>query len=252
MIDLDLTAKFIANHEGFVDHVYADPGSGRATIGYGETDPDIIAQYRDRTMTKAAALELLKKRLQGFADGVEHCVKPTAMTQNQHEAFTSLAYNIGLGAFCGSTACRRFKDGDLAGTATAMAWFTEDNGRVLPGLVTRRADEVALFNGTSAPADPPNLMAYGPAGTHVDVVIHGTDNRPYRASAESPAALQNAQWTPLGGPEAAVCNILHQGWLADGSDFVVIATGSDDRPYYWSDNINAWVPIRTGTVGTNE
>ena len=95
-------------------------------------------------------------------------------------------------------------------------------------------------------------MAYGPHGTHVDIVIHGTDNRPYRASADSPTELRDAVWTPMGGPSSVVLKIIQQGWLADGSDFVVIAKGSDDKAYVWTDSSSVWTAMAMGTVGTNE
>ncbi len=146
MIDLEFTATFIAGFEGFVDHVYKDPG-GVDTIGYGETDPVVIAQHRNTPMSKAEALDLLKRRVQGFADGVQAAVSPAAMNQNQHEAFTSLAYNIGLGAFGTSTACQKFKQGDTMGAAHAITLWNKGGGKVLDGLVARRAAEVKLFSG---------------------------------------------------------------------------------------------------------
>ena len=147
MIDLESTAKFIAGFEGFVDHVYLDSG-GVETIGYGETDREIIAKHRATGISEPEAYALLKRRVQGFADEVERCMAPATMNPNQHAAFTSLAYNIGVGGFRDSTACQRFKQGDLAGAAEAMTWWNKDEKKqVQPGLVTRRAAEVRLFKG---------------------------------------------------------------------------------------------------------
>jgi lysozyme len=59
-------------------------------------------------------------------------------------AATSLAFNIGTAAFCRSTAARRFNAGDLEGGCRAIGAFVFAGGRKLPGLVRRRAAEVAL------------------------------------------------------------------------------------------------------------
>lgn len=153
MIDLDATARFVAGFEGFVGHVYRD-AVGVETIGYGETDRGVIERHRGSGISEPEAFELLKRRVQEFADAVERCCAPAALNPNQHAAFTSLAYNIGVGAFSDSTACKRFKQGDLPGAADAMTWWNKGGGRVLQGLVTRRAAEARLFNGDQSVAAP--------------------------------------------------------------------------------------------------
>ena len=151
MIDLEATARFIAGFEGFVGHVYRD-AVGVETIGYGETDRGVIERYRGSGISEPEAFEMLKRRVQQFADDVERCCAPAALNPSQHAAFTSLAYNIGVGGFSDSTACKKFKHGDLAGAAEAMTWWNKGGGRVLPGLVTRRTAEVRLFNGDASAA----------------------------------------------------------------------------------------------------
>ena len=59
-------------------------------------------------------------------------------------AFTSLTYNIGVGAVSSSTAVRRLNTGDVAGACQALTWWTRAGARVIRGLVNRRADEYAL------------------------------------------------------------------------------------------------------------
>lgn len=155
MIDLEVTAQFIAGFEGFSGRVYRD-AVGVETIGYGETDRSVIERYRASGISQQEAFELLKRRVQEFADNVERCCAPAALSPNQHAAFTSLAYNIGVGAFSDSTACKRFKQGDLAGAAEAMTWWNKGGSQVLQGLVTRRAAEVRLFNGGQGVAPTPD------------------------------------------------------------------------------------------------
>lgn len=69
----------------------------------------------------------------------------------QLAAAVSFAYNVGAGAYCGSTTAKRFNAGDWMGACHAMneadngrlQWVTAD-GRVLSGLVKRRAQEREL------------------------------------------------------------------------------------------------------------
>lgn len=68
------------------------------------------------------------------------------LTQNQFDALVSFAYNIGETGFRESTALRRINAGDMAGATQAMGWWNKSDGRVMQGLVNRRADEVQLFN----------------------------------------------------------------------------------------------------------
>ncbi|MGI8808826.1 MAG: glycoside hydrolase family protein [Acidimicrobiales bacterium] len=146
MIDLEFTAGFIAQFEGFVDHVYLDAVNVE-TIGFGETRRDLIERYRGG-ITRAEGLELLKGRVQEFADNVAACItNGAALTPERHAALTSLAYNIGVGAFRGSTACKRFNAGELDGVAEAINMWNKAGGQVLAGLSRRRSAEAALFQG---------------------------------------------------------------------------------------------------------
>ena len=181
MIDLESTATFIAAFEGFVDHVYLD-AVGVETVGYGETRRDVIERYRGRTISKDEALQLLKRRVQEFADAVEASItNRSALTPARHAALTSLAYNIGVGGFAGSTACARFNAGDLGGACEAIGWWDKAGGKVLEGLARRRAAEMALFRGEGGarpnlagppaspapPASSPGLLREGSSGDQV-------------------------------------------------------------------------------------
>jgi GH24 family phage-related lysozyme (muramidase) len=59
-------------------------------------------------------------------------------------AFVSLTYNIGIGAFCRSTARKRLDAGNLEGACDAATWYNRAGGRKIPGLVNRRAAEHRL------------------------------------------------------------------------------------------------------------
>lgn len=68
------------------------------------------------------------------------------LTQPQYDALVSFAYNVGTGALGSSTLLRLLRAGDVQGAANQFdAWVHGNPGEVLPGLVSRRADEKALF-----------------------------------------------------------------------------------------------------------
>ena len=67
------------------------------------------------------------------------------LNQNQYDALTSLAYNIGTGAFQRSTLLRRLNAGDHAGAAEQFGVWVRSGGADSPGLIARRAAERRLF-----------------------------------------------------------------------------------------------------------
>ena len=75
--------------------------------------------------------------------GIRACIT-RPMPQNVEIAFTSLAFNAGVGAFCGSTALRRYNAGDDTGACDALNMWVRAGGKVVKGLVNRRAAESAL------------------------------------------------------------------------------------------------------------
>jgi lysozyme len=56
-------------------------------------------------------------------------------------------YNLGVGRLQTSTLRRVVNAGDWQGAKEQLMRWTRGGGRVLPGLVRRRAAEVALFDG---------------------------------------------------------------------------------------------------------
>lgn len=80
-----------------------------------------------------------------FETGMRKCLKaPDAIPDKPYTAFLSLSYNIGTGAFCGSTVARRANAGDLKGACNAIPAWNRAGGKVVKGLVNRRAEERAI------------------------------------------------------------------------------------------------------------
>ncbi|WP_176317397.1 lysozyme [Burkholderia vietnamiensis] len=93
----------------------------------------------------------LEQRLIQHAEPVLKCTPVLQGHTYQLAAAVSFAYNVGAGAYCSSTTAKRFNAGDWKGACRALneadngrpQWVTA-GGRVLPGLVKRRAEERAL------------------------------------------------------------------------------------------------------------
>lgn len=138
----------IKEYEGLKLTAYLCP-TGVPTIGWGHTRTvtraDVNAQRR---ITEAEAERLLQEDLMTFERGVLSACT-IAPNQHQFDAFVSLAYNIGVGAFQRSTALRRHNEGDFDSAANAIEMWNKGtiNGQrqVLRGLVRRRAAEKALY-----------------------------------------------------------------------------------------------------------
>lgn len=114
---------------------------GVPTVCYGET---LGVKLGDKH-TKAECDAMLLASLKEHERGMRRCLKqPDAIPARSYVAFVSLTYNIGVGAFCRSTARKRIDRGDIRGACDAATWFNKAGGRTIKGLVNRRAAEHRL------------------------------------------------------------------------------------------------------------
>lgn len=145
MSALEIATSLIKKYEGCKLEAYPDPGTGGEpyTIGWGSTGSGIAKGVK---WTQKQADERLASDVRKFMVGVQHALHRPA-TDKQLGAMTSLAYNIGLGAFTGSTLLRKFNAGDTAGAADQFGRWNRAGGKVMKGLSNRRADEAAVFRG---------------------------------------------------------------------------------------------------------
>ena len=109
------------------------------TIGFGTTDGVKIG---DKITPQAAAARALSD-VSKFEGALKRCVK-VPLTQSEYDAFLSLSYNIGAGAFCGSTLVRRLNASDYAGACEQILAWDKASGRRVPGLTARREREHKL------------------------------------------------------------------------------------------------------------
>lgn len=134
------TIELIKRNEGCVLHAYQDV-VGVWTIGYGHTPAEPGQQ-----ITQDQADSLLAADLGKFEDGVDDALEENAETSdNQFGAMVSLAYNIGLGAFRGSSVLRLHNQGQWEDAAHSFLLWNKAGGRVLTALLRRRHEEAALY-----------------------------------------------------------------------------------------------------------
>ena len=149
----------IKEFEGLRLEAYRD-SAGVWTIGYGTTAAANvgIGPRAGTIITQAQAEEYLRRAVEKFAATIQPMIEKP-INDNEWSAFLSLAYNIGPGAFSGSSALRKFNAGDKAGAADAILLWNKAGGKVLNGLQRRREAERALF------LKPPNIPVHDAAPT---------------------------------------------------------------------------------------
>lgn len=135
--------------DGLVE-AYPDPGTGGEpwTIGWGATGPDRFNGgriTRGTVWTRAQCDQRLDEDLVRYAAEVAAALGDAPTSQNQFDALVSFHYNTG--AIARATLTRRHKAGDHQGAAAEFARWNRAGGKVLPGLVRRRAAEAALYRG---------------------------------------------------------------------------------------------------------
>jgi GH24 family phage-related lysozyme (muramidase) len=129
---------------------------GVPTVGWGATRLLDRAVRMGDAITQEVADDLLVNQVEHlFAPGL-FALLPMAKAwkPNQQAALISWAYNVGLGAVEESTLRKRLMAKESPATVIAEElprWDKGDGGKVLEGLKRRRAAEVALFLGKSAP-----------------------------------------------------------------------------------------------------
>lgn len=114
------------------------------TVGFGTTTG---VKLGDTTTPQRALVRLLNDADE-YARAVKRCA-PVPMYQHEFDAFVSLAYNIGPGAFCSSTLARRLILGDYAGACAQILRWDRFRGKPLRGLTKRRQAEYRLCNGAA-------------------------------------------------------------------------------------------------------
>lgn len=140
---------FIHSFEALKLSTYPDPGSKNGlpiTGGWGSTRDEKGKPFKlGFTAPKDYWDRLFLRDLQATEEAVNRLIGNSPTTQGQFDAMVSFAYNCGAEAFGGSTLLRKHKNGDYAGAAAAFAAWRLNDGKVMKGLVRRRAGEAAMY-----------------------------------------------------------------------------------------------------------
>jgi lysozyme len=117
--------------------------AGVWTIGYGHTK----GVRQGQTITQDEADALLHEDLDDAAAQVRGMVT-VPLTQGQFDALCDFVFNLGSGRLRDSTLLRLLNQGRYQEAAAQFRFWVLSSGKTLPGLVTRRAAERALFEAT--------------------------------------------------------------------------------------------------------
>ena len=133
--------------DGMIE-AYPDPGTEAApwTIGWGATGKDHVHGGRigpGTLWTQAQCDARLADDLLRYAADVAAAIGDAPTSQAQFDALVSFHYNTG--AIARATLTRKHREGDRAGAAREFARWTRAGGKVLKGLVRRRAAEAELY-----------------------------------------------------------------------------------------------------------
>lgn len=157
---LDLAQALCERFEGLhkvgpdgLIYPYLDP-VGIPTQGYGTVhrpDGRKVTMDDPPITRETAKLWLVSELLNTYAPGViRQCpgLLPLALLEDDWRKFCAIvdfAYNLGVGRLQTSTLRRKINQLDWDGAKEELAKWVRAGGRVLPGLVKRRAAEAALL-----------------------------------------------------------------------------------------------------------
>ena len=138
--------NLIKQFEGYSDRPYLCP-AGIPTIGFGNTyyPNGIKVKLTDKQITRDYANEMLAFVADNFAKEVLKSIT-SIITQNQLNALTAFAYNLGMTNFRNSSLLKKVNanPNDPSIKEEFLKW-NKSNGKILQGLINRRRAEANLY-----------------------------------------------------------------------------------------------------------
>lgn len=128
--------------EGYRDTAYIPVPGDVPTIGFGTTKDVKMGQKIEVTQALTSALVDVQK----FEGAMKRCVT-VPLHQYEYDAYVSLTYNIGEGAFCRSTLVRLLNKEDYNGACKQILRWDKFKGKPLRGLTVRREKEYKMCIG---------------------------------------------------------------------------------------------------------
>ena len=92
------------------------------------------------TITPQKAVQRALQDVAKFEGAVKQCVK-VPLHQHEYDSYIQFSYNVGSGAFCGSTLVRKLNAGDYSGACSELLRWDRFQGKPLRGLTLRRQSE---------------------------------------------------------------------------------------------------------------
>jgi lysozyme len=147
-----LALDLIKDFEGWVPRPYND-ASAYCTIGYGHLiarkpcarSPQELEQFAP-PLSEADGLALLNKDTAIARSAVQRLVTQP-LTDEQFGALTSFIFNVGIANFETSSLRRYINNGEDDQAAPQFARWIMSGGKIIDGLIIRRACEAGLFQG---------------------------------------------------------------------------------------------------------
>jgi lysozyme len=175
-----LAPELIMAFEGWEPSPYDDP-SGYCTVGFGHLlkksrCATIDLSKYSRPLTKQQGAELLEADSRTARASVQRLVRRD-LKDHEFGALSSFVFNVGKGQFSESALLRLLSEGHFAAASNEFGKWIVSKKRVLPGLISRRACEAALFRNQLKPnaggefvrGDCESLGAAPLSGTLIDV-----------------------------------------------------------------------------------
>lgn len=144
---LELAKALCIHFEGFYSRPYLCP-AGIPTIGIGTTfyEDGTRVSLTDPAITRERAEALLMWELQKecLPRMLKLCSRLPELGPGAMGAILDFTYNLGSGNLAASTLRRRVQAGDKEAIKVELMKWVKGGGKVLPGLVKRRAAEAQL------------------------------------------------------------------------------------------------------------
>lgn len=133
------TLTGIAIHEGYRDKAYIPVAGDRPTLGFGDAQGVKLGDKTD----PIRALIRLNQQAETFQQEMRSCVGNVPLHQYEWDAYVSLTFNIGSGAFCKSTLVKLLQESppNYVGACTQILRWDRFQGKPLAGLTKRRQEE---------------------------------------------------------------------------------------------------------------
>lgn len=156
--------EFLVDLEGCILKVYQDV-AGFPTVGIGHwiSPEDIklgsikgedkqgvytldLKNVKKTGVTKKEAYEILDYDMNEYEEKIPKIVK-VPLKECQLISLISFSFNVGIGGFKRSTLLRKLNEGDYNAPIIELPKWRKAGGKVIQGLVNRRAKEISMWKG---------------------------------------------------------------------------------------------------------